>query len=590
MKRFSYNREILKDNKDRDTWNLVKRFITFYRPHKKLFWLDVFTAFMQAMLSIFIGIMVNTIIKEYLPADDMDKMMMGFGIMFILAALWGVSHYINIRWGHVLGARIETDMRSKLFGHLQKLSFSYFDNTKTGHIVSRISNDLFYVSEIAHHAPEDLFLSVFTLIPAFIYMFYINTQMAVIALIPIPFMLAWGMTYQGRMRKRYRHIRERIADINSSVENSIQGIREVKSFANEELEIDRFADVNTEFRFAKEKMYTVMAAFHSTMMFLMRCYPLWVIAGGVVLVGYKRAELTDIITFFVLVQFIMNPIRRMVNFSEQFQQGAAAFERFVEVMDIDPEIKDKTNAVELNSPKGNIKFDNVNFKYDGEDSQIVLKNIDLEIEAGKTAALVGESGAGKTTLAAIIPRFYEPLQGKVTIDGINIMDIKQTSLRDNIGIVRQNSFIFDATIAENILFGKPDASREELVKAAKNANILDFIESLPEGFETLAGEHGVKLSGGQKQRLSIARVFLKNPPILIFDEATSSLDTESESLIQKSMNELCKNRTTLIIAHRLSTIKNADKIYVMKKGEIIESGTHDQLLDLKGYYQQLHMI
>ena len=509
--------------------------------------------------------------------------------MFLLAALWGLSHYINIRWGHVLGARIETDMRSDLFRHLQKLSFSYFDNTKTGHIVSRISNDLFFVSEIAHHAPEDLFLSIFTLIPAFIYMFYINPPMASIALIPMPFLLVWGMTYQGRMRNRYRHIRERIADINSSVENSIQGIREVKSFANEELEIDRFDDVNTEFRYAKEKMYTVMAAFHATMMFLMRCYPLWVIAGGIVLVGFKRAELSDIITFFVLVQFIMNPLRRMVNFSEQFQQGAASFERFVEVMDIDPEIKDKPNAVELSSPEGDIRFQNVSFKYT-EDGPIILKDINLVIEAGKTAAIVGESGAGKTTLAAIIPRFYEPLQGKVTINGIDIMDIKQTSLRDNIGIVRQNSFIFDATIAENILFGKTDASHEELVNAAQNANILDFIESLPEGFETLAGEHGVKLSGGQKQRLSIARVFLKNPPILIFDEATSSLDTESESLIQKSMSELCKNRTTLIIAHRLSTIKNADKIYVMKRGEIVESGTHDELLALKGYYQQLHMI
>jgi ATP-binding cassette subfamily B protein len=519
----------------------------------------------------------------------MKMMIICFAGMFILSSLWGVTHYINIRWGHVLGARIETDMRRDLFRHLQKLSFSYFDNTKTGHIVSRISNDLFNVSEIAHHAPEDIFLSIFTLIPAFAYMFYINTPMATIALIPLPFLLLWGMTYQGRMRSRYRHIRERIADINSSVENSIQGIREVKSFANEELEIDRFDNVNTEFRYAKERMYTVMAAFHSTMMFLMRCYPLLVISGGIVLVAYNRAKMSDIITFFVLIQFIMNPLRRMVNFSEQFQQGAASFERFVEVMDIDPEIKDRNNAISLKSPRGDIKFDNVCFNYT-EDGPVVLNDISLEVEAGKTVAFVGESGAGKTTLAALIPRFYELKKGKVTIDGHDIMDLKQSSLRDNIGIVRQNSFIFDATIAENILFGKSDATQEELVNAAKNANILEFIESLPDGFETLAGEHGVKLSGGQKQRLSIARVFLKNPPILIFDEATSSLDTESESLIQKSMNELCKDRTTIVIAHRLSTIRNADKIYVMKKGEIVESGNHEELLALKGYYQQLHKI
>ena len=588
MKR-SYNRDDRASKRDRNTWKLVKRFITYYRPHRKLFALDITTATLQAFLSILIGVLLNTILKTYLPGKDIQVLMIAIGGVFLLATLQGGTNYINMRWGHILGARIETDMRSDLFRHLQKLSFSYFDNTKTGHIVSRISNDLFSVSEIAHHAPEDFFLSIFTIIPTFIILFHYNTYLAIITLVPLPFLLLWGMTYQGRMRVKYRHIRERIADINSSVENSIQGIREVKSFANEELEIGRFDDVNSEFKFAKERMYAVMASFHSTMMYIMNCYPLIVVTGGTILIAYKHADLADILTFLIFLRFIMNPIRRMVGFSEQFQQGAASFERFVEILDIDPEIQDKPHALTLNSIKGDIVLKNVDFSYT-ETTGKVLKNINLEIKQGQTVALVGESGAGKTTLAALIPRFYEPEKGSVSIDGHDIMDLTQTSLRDNIGIVRQNAFIFDATIADNIMFGKPDASKDELIQAAKNANILDFINSLPEGFDTLAGEHGVKLSGGQKQRLSIARVFLKNPPLLIFDEATSALDTESESLIQQSMNELCKNRTTIIIAHRLSTIRNSDVIYVMRAGTVVEFGSHKELVEKKGYYYQLHKI
>ena len=573
----------------RNTWGLIKRFSSFYLPHKKLFFLDIGSAVCQALISIFIAVVLNTVLKEYLPAKDFKMLLISIGGVFLLATLMALANYINMRWGHILGARIETDMRADLFRHLQKLSFSYFDNTKTGHIVSRISNDLFNVSEIAHHAPEDLSLSLFTIIPAFAVMFYYNTYMACLAFIPLPFLLFWGMTYQGRMRSRYRHIRERIADINSSVENSIQGIREIKSFANEKREIGRFDDVNSEFCFAKERMYAVIAAFHSTMMYIMSCYPLIIVSGGAVLIAYDMADLADIVTFTVLLRFIMNPIRRMVNFSDQFQQGAASFERFIEILDIDPEIKDRPNALTLDSLRGDITIDNVGFSY-SEATGEVLKDINIKIESGQSVALVGESGAGKTTLAALIPRFYEPDAGKVMIDGHDIMDLSQAFLRDNIGIVRQNAFIFDATIAENIMFGKPDATREELIEAAESANILEFIESLPDGFETLAGEHGVKLSGGQKQRLSIARVFLKNPPILIFDEATSSLDTESEALIQKSMNELCKERTTIIIAHRLSTIRSADNIFVMKSGEIVESGKHDELIEARGYYYQLHKI
>ena len=575
--------------KERNTWALIRRFISYYRPHRKLFVLDIATAIIQALLSVVIAVLLNTILKEYLPENKFEVMVFAICGIFLLATVQGVANYINMRWGHILGARIETDMRADLFRHLQKLSFSYFDNNKTGHIVSRISNDLFNVSEIAHHAPEDLCLAVFTIIPAFAVMFYYNAYLALIALAPLPILLFWGMTYQGRMRVRYRRIRERIADINSSVENSIQGIREVKSFANEKIEIDRFDDVNSEFKYAKERMYAVMAAFHSTMMYLMNNYPLIIVTGGAVLIAYNHADFADILTFSVLLRFIMNPIRRMVAFSEQFQQGAASFERFIEVMDIEPEIQDKPHAFDLELIRGDIAVEHVDFSYTGETGK-VLKDICMNIKHGRKIALVGESGAGKSTLAALIPRFYEPEKGRITIDGHDIMDLTQNSLRDNIGIVRQNSFIFDATIAENIMFGKPDATKEELIAAAKNANILDFIESLPEGFDTIAGEHGVKLSGGQKQRLSIARVFLKNPPILIFDEATSALDTESEFLIQKSMEKLCRNRTTVIIAHRLSTVRDADMIYVMKAGEVVEAGTHDELVKAEGYYYQLHKI
>lgn len=575
----------IKINKKR----LLRRFAAYYKPHKKLFILDISTATFQSILSIFIPLIVSIILKTYLPDKNFTMMAYAISAIFMIAIVIAIANYINIRWGHILGARMETDMRSDLFAHLQKLSFSYFDNTKTGHIVSRISNDLFNVSEIAHHGPEDFFISLFTLLGAFSCMFYLNTPLAFVTLIPLPFLLLWGMTYQGRMRNRYRHIRTRIADINSSVENSIQGIREVKSFANEELELERFDDVNSEFKFAKEKMYTVMAAFHSAMMFILNCYPLTLIAGGVIVVANGLADIADILTFMIFLRFIMNPIRRMVNFSEQFQQGVASFERFVEIMDIEPEICDHKNAIPLEAVKGNIVFNDVTFKYN-EESNDILNNINLDIKAGATVALVGESGAGKTTLAAIIPRFYEPQKGTISIDDINIMDLQQQSLRDNIGIVRQNPFMFDTTIAENILFGKPNASEAEMVEAARNANILEFINSLPERFNTLVGEHGVKLSGGQKQRVSIARVFLKNPPILIFDEATSSLDTESESLIKQSMNILCENRTTIIIAHRLSTIKHADMIYVLKNGSIVESGNHKSLIKKEGYYHTLHQI
>jgi len=495
--------------------------------------------------------------------------------------------YIRMKWGHILGVRMEYSMRADIFQHLQKLSFTYYDNVKTGHIMSRISNDLNRIAEVAHHAPEDFVISIFIIIGAFIAMFTFNTQLALIALIPLPALLFWGLTYGRKMKGGFRLVRKKIADINSSVENSVQGIREVKSFSNEDLEIRKFHDVNYHFRLAKEKMYGIMATFYSGMNFLTDFYYLTVIGGGAYLIYHESIDVIDLLAFTLYINFMLNPINRLINFAEQFQQGAASFERFIEIMDIEPDIKDKKGAFPLKNVAGKISIQDLTFKYE-KSQDWILQNINIQIPANKTIALVGESGAGKSTLVSLIPRFYEPQKGSIKIDDKDIMDLTQNSLRQNIGIVQQNVFLFDTSIRENIIYGKPDTSEEEMIEAARRANILDYILSLPEKFDTLVGERGVKLSGGQKQRISIARVFLKNPPILIFDEATSSLDTESESFIQKALEELSQNRTTIIIAHRLSTVRNADLLYVLKDGRIVESGDHEKLIGEKGYYYTLY--
>ncbi len=481
---------------------------------------------------------------------------------------------------------MEADMRSMLFRHLQKLSFTYYDNTKTGHIMSRITNDLNVIAEVAHHAPEDLIISVFTIVGSFIVMFSFNTNLALFALAPLPIIVIWGLTLGRRMKAGFRNVRKKIAEMNSSVENSVQGIREVKSYANEEMEIEKFGDVNLNFQKAKEKMYSLMSLFHSGMGFLTDIYYGVVLAGATWLLLRNEIVIADLLAFILYINFILNPINRLINFVEQYQQGYTAFERFTEIMDIEADIQDRKGAISLSSKYSNISIKNLSFRYQGTDNY-VLEDININVEAGKTVALVGESGAGKSTLVSLIPRFYEPNKGSILINDHDIMDLKQKFLRENIGIVQQSVFLFDTTIRENILYGKPSASDDELIEAAKNANILDFIMSLPDGFDTLVGERGVKLSGGQKQRISIARVFLKDPDILIFDEATSSLDTESEARIQESLEKLSENRTTIVIAHRLSTVAKADYTYVMQNGKIVEEGRHTQLINEKGYYYSL---
>jgi ATP-binding cassette subfamily B protein len=564
---------------------MIKRFVAFYGPHKPLFVLDLSMAFVRSLCAILIPLVTRHLFKL---EDASTEAVVGTAalLVFLVVAL-ALSAFNNIKWGHVLGTRIETDMRGVLFRHLQKLSFSYYDKTKTGHIMSRLSNDLFTISEVAHHVPEDIFLSVCTISGAFACMFWINPTLAWIALIPLPIMVLCGILFQKRFRMNVRVMRRRVADINANIENSIQGIREVKSFASEHHAVAQFDEVNHDFRRSKETMYHTMAAFHSTMMGLVNGHEILIATAGAIMVFQDAATITDVLVFLMFAKFMSKPIDRMVNFVEQFGQGAASFERFTEIMDIEPDIQDRPNPTEPEQITGAIEISNLSFSYEGIDSH-VLNEVSLSIPAGRTIALVGESGAGKSTLAALIPRFYEADAGTIAIDGVDVLDLRQQFLREQIGIVQQSPFLFDTTIRDNILFGNRDATEEELINAAKQANIYDFIQSLPEGFDSPVGEHGVKLSGGQKQRISIARVFLKNPPILIFDEATSALDTESEQLIQDAMERLCKDRTTIIIAHRLSTVKHADTIFVLRNGDIVENGTHTELTALEGYYHTLY--
>ncbi|NNG01311.1 MAG: ABC transporter ATP-binding protein [Desulfobacteraceae bacterium] len=566
---------------------MLKRFLGYYKPHLRLFILDMSVALFASLLSIFFPFVTRILLKTALPDRDTTLIGIILGIILAIYVMTSFLSYIRIKWGHILGVRIEYDLRSDIFRHLQKLSFTYFDNVKTGHIMSRISNDLNTITEVAHHAPEDLLISLCVLTGAFILMFQFNAQLALIAMLPVPVMGFWGIVVGRKMKDGFRGVRKKIADINSSVENSVQGIREVKSYANEELEFQKFEVANVSFRQAKEHVYGIMGVFYSVMHFLRDLYYLTIITFGTVFIYTGKMDVPDLVGFLLFVGVILPPIERLINFTEQYYQGVTSFERFVEVMDIEPDIKDKKDAYSLKVVSGEIEMKDVSFAYESSD-QPVLERISLHVPAGKSIAVVGESGAGKSTLVSLLPRFYESRQGNILFDGHDIMGLTQRFLRENIGIVQQSVFLFDSSIRDNILYGKPDAGEADVINAAKQANIYDHIMGLDDGFDTLVGERGVKLSGGQQQRVSIARVFLKNPPVLIFDEATSSLDTESEHLIQESMKTLSRNRTTIIIAHRLSTVKHVDCIYVMKNGCIVETGSHADLVAEDGYYCSLY--
>lgn len=566
---------------------MLRRFLSYYRPYRRLFFLDMGAAVLGSLLSILFPQLTRELLRTYIPDHDWSMMLTVFGVMLGIYVVQTLCTYIRVRWGYQLGVMMESDMRQELFGHLQRLSFRYFDQTKTGHLMSRITNDLFMITEVAHHGPEDLIISVVVIIGAYAFMFYNSIPLALVSLIPLPVMLFYGIRYGERLKAGFRAVRSTVADVNSVVENSIQGVREVQSFTSESYERQKFKQVNTIFKTARSNQYRVMARYESVMMLFRELYYFTTVAGGAILIYLGVVPVYDLVAFILYVGVVLPPIDRLIHFTEQLHQGMASFERFLEVMDIQSDIEDRSDAVDLTVTEGSVTFDHVSFRYDSSPED-VLAGIDLHIAGGTTVAIVGESGAGKSTLVSLIPRFYEPTGGRILIDGQDVAQVRKNSLRRNIGFVQQNVFLFDGTIRENLRYGKTDATDAEMMEALEKANLLPFVMSLPDGLDTEVGERGTRLSGGQKQRISIARVFLKNPALLIFDEATSSLDTESEFQIQDAFNRLAAGRTAIVIAHRLTTVRDADVIHVVDKGTIVESGTHEELIALGGLYGRLY--
>ncbi len=564
---------------------MLKEFIKYYKPYKKLFILDLFAAFTVSLCDLVYPMITRNIMDDVVPNKNF-RMLVIFGLalllIFILKA--GLNYFMQY-WGHVVGVRMQADMRKKVFIHLQKLPNSYFSNNKTGVIMSRIINDLMDISELAHHGPEDLFISLVIILGSFFILLGINIPLTIIVFSILPFIILFAITQRKRMSRAFKETRVKIGEVNATLENSIAGIRVTKSFCNEEEELKKMEESNNIFKKAREKAYRVMAGYFSGMFFGTDFLELVVliVAGYFTYMDY--ITLGDFAAYLLYVKMFMQPIRKLINFTEQYQNGMTGFERFMEIINQETE-KESENPIELKDVKGDIEIQNLSFTY--EDNNEVLNNINLKIDAGKTVALVGPSGGGKTTLCSLIPRFFEFEDGDIKIDGTSIKDVSLNSLRNNIGVVAQDVFLFTGTVKENITIGDRNATDEEIIEACKKAKIHDFIMSLPNGYDTYIGERGVKLSGGQKQRVSIARIFLKNPPIMILDEATSALDNVTEKEIQKSLEELSKDRTNLVVAHRLSTIKNADEIVVLTENGIEERGTHKELIEKGGVYSKLH--
>lgn len=570
--------------------NKKKKLSAYYKPYKGLFLADMVFAMIGAAITLVIPLMVRYITGTVvmLPIEEASSTIIRLGIfMVLLVIVEGYCNYFIGYYGHVMGAKIEHDMRNEIFGHYQKLSFAFFDNQKVGHLLSRITSDLFDITELLHHGPEDVVISAIKLLGAFIILLIINAKLAFVAIGFVVIMLLYAVAMNGRMRGAFRENRARIADINSQIEDSLSGIRVVKSFSNEKTEMDKFEEGNSRFVDSKKKSYRYMGTYNSGMGVFSTLITVGSLLMGAWLMMKGELSAADLVTFLLYINNFTEPVKKLVNFTEQFQNGYSGYERFVEIMNIAPDIKDKEDAKSLDRVQGEIQFEDVSFHY-SENKENVLSHVNLDVKPGEYVALVGSSGAGKTTLCSLIPRFYDVTGGAVRLDGIDIRDVKLKDLRRQIGIVQQDVYLFAGTILENIRYGKPEATDEEVVNAAMAANAHEFIMSLSEGYNTDIGQRGVKLSGGQKQRLSIARVFLKNPPVLIFDEATSALDNESEKIVQHSLELLAKDRTTFVIAHRLSTIRNAERILVLTEDGIAEEGTHESLLAQGGIYAGLY--
>ena len=569
---------------------MMKRLIGYYKPYRKIFYTDMFFALLSAVAALILPLAVRyvayTVVYEETSAAVTHLLLIGAGLV-LLVGLQCYSNYYIANYGHVMGAKIEYDMRAEIFAHYQKLSFTFFDDQKVGQLMSRITSDLFDITELLHHGPENLVISFIKLVGAFIILFSINATLAFTAFSLVPFMLLYAYYFNKRMKKAFRQNRIKIAAINEQIEDNLSGIRVVKSFANEAVEEEKFRRGNDGFLSAKKNSYHYMGGYNSGLNAFTNLITVLVLVVGGWQVIHQTLEATDLMAFVLYIHVFTDPVRVLIDFTEQFQNGYSGYERFVEILEIEPDIQDAPDAKELQDVRGDVSFRNVSFHYP-RDEHKVLSNVSLDVKAGEYVALVGASGVGKTTLCSLIPRFYEVDEGSVLIDGMDVRDLTQRSLRSRIGIVQQDVYLFAGSVMENIRYGRPDATEDEVVEAAKRANAHEFILSLPDGYATDIGQRGVKLSGGQKQRLSIARVFLKNPPILIFDEATSALDNESEKVVQESLESLAKDRTTFVIAHRLSTIRNAGRILVLTEKGVEEEGTHRELMEKKGAYYHLY--
>lgn len=571
--------------------NNLGKFLSYYKPYRKVLFADLFFASLASITVLAYPLLINQITTKAISDEGIatELVIKMAGIFLLLMMVEYASNFYTDYFGHVMGARMESDMRSDLFQHVQKLSFNYHDNTRTGQLMSRITTDLFDISELAHHGPEDTVISLVRIAGSFCILLSINWPLTLTIFLILPIMLIFAYHYSVKMKHALKKNKERIADINSQIEDSLAGIRVVQSFANEEIEMDKFRSSSSRFLESRKNSYWVEALFFNGLTGFTAFINISVVIVGAFLISYHQLLVTELLTFLLYINTLIDPVKRLVNFTQNLQNGVAGFERFMEILNIEPDIADAPDALVSSRVKGKVEFINVGFQYD-VGSHYVLSRINLTVNPGEYVALVGSSGVGKSTLCSLIPRFYETSEGTIEIDGTDIKKIKLKSLRDQIGIVQQDVYLFSGTIKENILYGKPGATDEDVIEAAKHANAHKFIMELPDGYDTYIGQRGIKLSGGQKQRISIARVFLKNPPILIFDEATSALDNESERVVQESFDKLAKNRTTFVIAHRLSTIRNADRIIVLSGQGIAEEGTHVKLLESNGIYAKFYRM